>query len=565
MDEPDWDRIEEIYHEARKLPPDQQRAFVEKAAADDPFVIHSVLELLEAAGSADHVLDEPIVIDLPPSSDQLPGQTIGERYFIERELGGGGMSEVYLAQDRRLDNVAVVIKFLGRELLEDPYARKKFKQESEALSRIRDDGVVRVLDKDELPDGRPYFVMEFVDGETLRSQIQSGGMNLQRASTILKQMGAALDQAHQQGVVHRDLKPANILLRRRTDKAVLIDFGIAKVSGSAIAPTTTHGPAAGTLRYMSPEQLRGQKVTPASDIYSMAVIAYEMVTGQQPFNTDSAARLSELQKKRVRVKPRRLREDLSSNAEGIILRALKFDPAVRYATAGEFGNSLAAALVARDSKPPIPRSKVIRVALVIMIGVMIALGISTIVDPPLPPPNRSFSYYLTVQRMRDGKPYQQPQKSHGEEAYGTGDQFQLTVSTPVPAYLYIFREAPPEQGETSFKLIHPRRTTNNGSASLGADQSIQSDWFTFEGQAGAENFWFVWSTSPVPDIESTIAEAFKRPDGGLTGQTMVRVREYLKTKEAEIKAITYNYNANDNAVVRGKHDLLVTLAQFGHR
>jgi len=566
MDEPEWDRIEEIYHEARKLPPDQRRDFVEQAATGDPFVMRSVFELLEAGGSADHILDEPIALGLPSFADQLVGQTIGERYFIERELGGGGMGEVYLAQDRRLHDLPVVIKLLARELMDDSYARKKFKQESEALSRIKHAGVVRLLDNNELPGGRPYCVMEFVDGETLRSQIQSGGMNLQRTATILKQIGAALDQAHQQGVIHRDLKPENILLRRSSDDVVLIDFGIAKVTDSAVAPTTTHGPSAGTLMYMSPEQLRGKRVTPASDVYSMALIAYEMVTGQRPFNTDSAARLSELQKKRVRVKPRRLREDLSSNAEAIILSGLKFDPSARLRRAGEFGDSLAAALVDPRVGPRIPWPKVIRAALVIMIGIMILLGIYAIINPPpVRPLNRSFTYYLTVQRMRDGQPYGEPFKSHGEETYGTGDRFQVTVSTPVPAYLYIFHEGPPEAKETGFKLIYPRRTTNNGSASVGANQPVQSEWLSFQGLAAAENIWFVWSTSPVAELDSAISEALNHPDAGLTGQTLINVRQYLTAKEAEIKAITYNYNANQNAVVRGKHDLLVSLAQFRHR
>jgi len=194
------------------------------------------------------------------------------------------------------------------------------------------------------------------------------------------------------------------------------------------------------------------------------------------------------------------------------------------------------------------------------------LGIYEVMNwPHRPEPSRSFTYYLTVQRMRDGQAYREPFKSHGEEIYGTGDQFQLTVSTPVPAYLYIFHEPQPQTTDTTFTLIYPRRATNDGSASLGPDQPVQSDWFTFKGPAGAENFWFVWSTTSVPELEPAINEAFKGPDGGLTGQTLVAVRDYLKTKEAENKAITFNYNTNQNAVVRGKHDLLVTLAQFKHR
>ena len=566
MEEPDRDRVEEIFHEARKLPVDQRQAFVERAADGDPALIQTVLDLLKTH-APNNILDDRIDIGLRSISDKLEGQTIGERYFIERQLGDGGMSRVYVARDRNVNNRAVVIKVLSQELLEHPYALQKFEQEVEALLRINHAGVVDVFDKGILKDGRPYFVMQFINGGHLRPQIPANeGMNLERAASILRQLGAALNHVHENGVFHRDLKPENILLRRGTDSIVLIDFGIARVTDSAVAPTTTHGPSAGTLKYMSPEQLRGEQVTAASDIYSMAVIAYEMVTGRRPFNPNSEAELLDQQRKGVDLKPRALRRTLPPKAEKLILDALSFKPAARHQNAKQFGDSLANALIAAPVVPTIPWSKVIRAALVIMIGVMIFLGIYMFIyAPPPPTPNRSFNYSLTVQRMRDGQPYQQPFKSHGEETYVTGDQFQLTVSTPVPAYLYIFHESPPGQELTSFKLIFPRRSTNNGFAGLGADQSVQSDWIAFRGPAGAENFWFVWSTSPVTELDSATIEAFEDPEGGLTAQTLVAVREYLKTREAEIKPITYNYNANKNAVVRGKHDLLVSQAQFKHR
>ena len=566
MGQPDWGRIEEIYHEARKLPPEQRQAFVKEAARDDPFVMRSVLELLEAAGSEDHILDKPIVGGLPPSSDQLVGQTIGERYFIERELGGGGMSRVYVALDRDVNDRAVVVKILSEDLLDHRYARQKFEQEVEALLRINHPGVVDVFDKGGLKDGRPYFVMKFIDGGNLRPQIPtSEGMDLKHAASILKQMGTALNHVHENGIFHRDLKPENILLRRGTDSVVLIDFGIARVTDSDVAPTTTHGPSAGTLRYMSPEQLRREPVTAASDIYSMAVIAYEMVTGRRPFNPNSEAELLEEQRKGVDLKPRALRRTLSPKAEKLILESLSFKPTARHQNAKQFGDSLASALVDPE-RPRVPWSKVIRAALVITIGIMILIGVyKTIYPPPPPEPNRSFTYYLMVQRMRDGQPYGEPYKSHGEESYATGDRFQVTVSTPVPAYLYIFHEGPPEAKETGFNLIYPRLTTNNGSASLGANQPVQTDWYTFEGLAAAENFWFVWSTSTVHELDAATSEALKHPKALLTGQALIAVRQFLTTKEAEINATTYNYNTNQNAVVRGKHDLLVTLALFRHR
>ncbi len=571
MEQPNWDRIQEIFHAALAMPRSERKAFVEKFSDGDPAIAREVMELLAVDDPS--FLDTPIVnLPFTSSADNLVGTTINERYLIEKELGHGGMGRVYLAQDLKLTRRAVVIKFLDRELLENTYARQKFKQESEALSRIHHAGIVQVLDKGELADGRPYFVMEFIDGDPLRSQIPSEGMNLERAASILKQIGAALEQVHEKGVFHRDLKPENIMLRRGTDSVVLVDFGIAKVTDSVVAQSTADGTSAGTLMYMSPEQLCGERVTAASDIYSMGVIAYEMVTGRRPFKATSPARLLELQKKRLRGKLRRLQEDLSTNAETIILRALSFDSSARYEHASEFGDSLADALLASCVAPKKQWFKVTRASLLILIGViligvaLISFGIHKSFDGSSDPePNRSFSYFLTLQKMRDGQPYNDPYKSNGDETFENGDKFQLTVSTPIPAYLYIFNEGQPAPNDTSFRMIYPRPAINNGSASLGANQSVRSDWITFRGPAGAENFWIAWSTSPVGELDASTSEAFKHPDGGLTGQTLVTVKQYLAAKESEIDATTYNYNANQTAVVRARRDLLVTLAQFKHR
>lgn len=559
MQKPDWDRIHEIYEKARRLARADRGAFVEKASNGDPTVAGAVLDLL--ALDDESFLEPPLNLPLASLEDDLLGNTINGRYFIEKELGSGGMSHVYLARDHRVDDRAVVIKFLTQELVGNPFARQKFRQESEALSRIHHVNVVQVLDQDELPDGRPYFVMEFVDGEMLRSQIPSEGMNLERAATILKQIGSALDQAHQHGIIHRDLKPENILLRHSTGDVVLIDFGIAKVTDSIVGSTTTNGQTAGTLMYMSPEQLRGEGVSAASDIYSMAVIAYEIITGRRPFNTTSPARLVELQKKGVKLKPRRLREDLPSEAEAIILRALSFDPSARCQNAREFGDSLADALTPPGNAPKKGiRFKGSRVSLWILFGVaLLVVGYQVINWQPKREPNRSFNYFLTVQRMRGEQLYQAPVKSHGEETYANGDKFRLTVSTPVPAYLYVFKD-----GGTQIRVISPRQASK-GAASLGAGELFESEWMRFSDQEGSEAFWIVWSTSPVAELEAVTGEAFNNSDGVLAGQTLVAAKQYLIAKKAEIDAKTYNYNANQTAVVRARRDLIVVLAQFKHR
>lgn len=566
MTNSDWERIQELYHEAMTLPRSERSAFVARACAGDPDLERELSLLLEANDSSSDFLDTPVV-KLASVPDNLVGLTIGGRYLVESELSHGGMSQVYLARDANLQGQPVVIKVLSQALVQDSYARQKFQQEIEALLRIDHSGVVRVLDAGELADGKPYIVMQYVDGEMLRSQIPVEGMNLQRAASILRQVGAALDHVHEKGIFHRDLKPENIMLKRGTDAAVLIDFGIAKVSDSMVATSTANG-AAGTFVYMSPEQLRGEEITPASDIYSLGLIAYEMVTGRRPFNLTSPAHRLVLQRAGVRVRPCQLRNNLSLKAEKIILRALSFDPRTRSRSAKEFGDSLADALL----ESPVPTGyarpvKVVVACLIILAVVgLLSFGIykylGKVTDTA---PSHAFKYWLMVQKMRDGKEYQPPSKSNGEETYESGDEFQLNVSGVDAGYLYVVNEGPPEPNDTNFRMIYPNAGTNSGAATLGASQTVQSDWITFRGPAGNENFWIVWSVSPIIQFETAKAEAFKHPRGGLTGENLIVIREFLKTKQLQTVVKVTHYKANQTAVARGKGDVLITLAQFKHR
>jgi hypothetical protein len=167
--------------------------------------------------------------------------------------------------------------------------------------------------------------------------------------------------------------------------------------------------------------------------------------------------------------------------------------------------------------------------------------------------------------MRDGKDFQEAFKSNGEDIFENGDKFRLNVLTPIPGYLYVMNEGPPEPNDTSFTMIYPSLNINDGSATLGANQSIQSDWITFRGPAGDENFWIVWSVSPVTQLESAKTEALNDPHGGLTDQNLEAVREFLRRKQLEMKVTVYHYKATQTAIARGKADMLVTLLQFKHR
>lgn len=582
MEPAHWERLQEIYHQAVALPSSERDAFLEDACAGDLGFFRELKALLKAAYSRGGILDSP-VIELGSASDSLVGTTIGDHYLIESELTHGGMSQVYLAGNLRLPPQKVVIKVLSPTLVENPYAQQKFDQEVKALLRMEHPGVVRVQDRGDLADGRPYIVMPYIDGVPLSSQIPRAGMDLERAAAIVKQIGAALDHAHENGVFHRDLKPDNIMLRRDTDSVVLIDFGLAKLRGSLIAPSTV-SVIAGTVPYMSPEQLRGQTLTRASDVYSMGIVAYEMVTGRLPFDPASSSQMLEMQRSGVRVRPKQLRQSLLVEADRAIIRALKFEPSARYQTAGEFGDKLSAALVGKVG-PPIPWAKIIAGLIIIAVvsfgvyeyieskrnippGPNVVSQISTPTPTPTPPPSgtsRKFTYFLTIQKMRGGKKYQTPYKSNGkDDVFDRGDKFQLNISAPESGYLYLFNEGPPEADDTSFTMVYPNNKTTNGSASLGADQQAQSNWMTFRGVEGYEDVWIVWSIMPVSELEQAKTEAFKHPRGGLVGQNLISVKGFLQMKKQESDVEVRHYKAGPRAIGNGHGDLLIALAQLKH-
>jgi serine/threonine protein kinase len=278
---------------------------------------------------------------------------LNARYLIEREVGRGGIGVVYLARDNQLLSKPVVIKVLLVEpgdSEEQLWLKKKFRLEIEALARIDHPGVVGALDVGQMPDGKPYLVMQFVEGTSLRLAMKPEGMAFDRVAGIVRQIGQALSAAHEKGVYHRDLKPENVMLQTLSEGeeyAKLIDFGIATVKDSQIATTRQTTVVAGTLSYMAPEQLMGRPL-PASDIYALGTIAYEMLTGRRPFYPESPYQLYELQKAGVRIMPADLREGVSEAAQEIILRALSFDPENRQPRARDFGETLAQSLTDRD-------------------------------------------------------------------------------------------------------------------------------------------------------------------------------------------------------------------------
>ena len=213
-------------------------------------------------------------------------QFIAGRFRIEREIGTGGMGTVYLATHLGLER-PVAVKIIKREFAGDADVADRFLREARTMAKLRHPHAAMIFDAGNLPDGRHFIVMEFVDGETLSQALgREGRFSATRAVEIAMQICDVLEEAHRLGIVHRDLKPSNILLGKRG--ICVLDFGVAKVLASSAESTATFastgsGQLIGTPRYMSPEQCLGQRVGARSDLYSLGVLLYEMLAGRPPF------------------------------------------------------------------------------------------------------------------------------------------------------------------------------------------------------------------------------------------------------------------------------------------
>lgn len=290
-------------------------------------------------------LSSSLTSDVMPSTqalyDPLVNTVLNERYRLEKRLGEGGMGIVYLARHVVIDK-PVAIKLLRSECTSDSALVTRFVLEARAATQIGHPNIVDVTDFG-THNGQSYFVMEFLAGATLASEIETrGAIPPGRAMRIVKQICHALAAAHKKGIVHRDLKPENIFLvehQHKSDVVKVLDFGVAKM---AEGPRLTRvGSLFGTPEHMSPEQARGEDVDARSDIYSLGVIFYEMLTGQVPFSSETVMGTIS---KHLYTAPRPLREiraDIPAALEALTLKALQKDRLLRPQTMDEFVAALA--------------------------------------------------------------------------------------------------------------------------------------------------------------------------------------------------------------------------------
>jgi serine/threonine-protein kinase len=258
------------------------------------------------------------------------------RYKIKSELGRGGMATVYRAYDPSFDR-EVAVKVLPREMVHNLVFRARFKRELKLIASLEHPAIVPVYDVGEEEDGRQYFVMRYMGGDSLSDWIKRGMLSLPETAIIIERLASALDYAHSKGIVHRDIKPDNVLFDE-TNHPYLTDFGIAKLTETAVS--ATGGGTMGTPAYVSPEQAQGAKVDNRADIYGMGVMLYEMLTGDKPYDADSPMTVAVRHITEPIPEILQARPDLPPEVDTIIKTAMAKDKEDRYPTAIELARAL---------------------------------------------------------------------------------------------------------------------------------------------------------------------------------------------------------------------------------
>jgi serine/threonine-protein kinase len=268
------------------------------------------------------------------------GRVIGGRYRILGRVAEGGMAAIYKARQDPLDRI-VALKILAEALSEDPVQKVRFLREARAANKIRHENVIDVTDFGETEDGLVYLVMEYLDGESLADMLSRGPLIVSRAISILRPVCRGLSRAHDLGILHRDIKPENIFLEKRHEggeNVKILDFGLAQVVGDQRLTST--GQVFGTPEYLAPEQATAAELTPATDLYALGVVFYEMVTGRLPFGGSTARLIYQHIHDAPRL-PSQVRVGVPPDIDEIVLRLLRKDPKARFASAREFEEALA--------------------------------------------------------------------------------------------------------------------------------------------------------------------------------------------------------------------------------
>ena len=325
-------------------------------------------------------------------SDTLINTLFDGRYKIVRKLGAGGMANVYLAEDQELGR-RVAIKILNERHANDEQFVERFRREAKNAAGLSHPNIVSIFDRGEA-EGTYYIAMEYLDGRSLKELItKRGPAPINVSVDYARQILAALRVAHRQGLVHRDIKPHNVLVDGE-GRVKVTDFGIARAGPSQM---TEEGSIIGTAQYLSPEQAQGAPVTPASDLYSVGIVLYELLTGTVPFSGETPVELAMKHLSKVPEPPSHIRSEVPRDLDFVVMRALAKSPAERYQTADEMDADLAR--VARGVSVS-PETEEAATAIIAQ-----PITAATVVNPSVAPPPQAPVYYDYDEPVERRRPF----------------------------------------------------------------------------------------------------------------------------------------------------------------
>ncbi len=366
-----WKLIEDIFHSALEFPLSDRAAYLARACGDDAELRSEVASLLENDRDDTATIHRAVDGDLKRLAEAADHGEIGERvgpYRLVRELDGGGMGTVYLAVRSDDHYFQIVALKMVRKGMESLALLQRFRAERQILATLTHPNIGAILDGGNTEDGRPYLVMEYVEGQPITAASETRGLSIRERIELFRSLCSAVHYAHQKLVIHRDIKPNNVMVTPE-GTVKLIDFGISKPLAPELIPgelaRTEDGQRLMTPDYASPEQVLGQPVSRASDIYSLGVLLFELLTGSRPYTLGklapaAAARVVCEQENRkpssVPELSKQTKRELAGDLDTVVLKAMEKDPSRRYPTAGDLDEDLHRVLQGKPIPPrPLPK------------------------------------------------------------------------------------------------------------------------------------------------------------------------------------------------------------------
>jgi hypothetical protein len=498
-----WQQVEELYHEALEREPEGRDTFLRQACGDDAELCSEVESLL-AHASTPGLLNRPaweVAGDvLETRAMPGPGAQLGV-YRIEGLLGAGGMGQVYRASDKRLGR-EVAIKVLRPEGAFDSRRQRRLEHEARAAAALNHPNIVAVYDVGE-SDGTSFIVSELVAGESLAAVLKRGHLAPAQAVGIAAQIAEGLVAAHAAGIVHRDLKPGNIMIvpteEGEIGRVKILDFGVAEhlVRGEGDATRTSiteAGAIVGTIAYMSPEQARGVQVDARSDLWSLGVVLYQMLTGKLPFPGDAPVDvLAAIIQREPAPFPGR---DVPARLQHIVFKALAKDREQRYSSARDFLAELRGV-----GQPMLSRRAVMgSMAAAAVVGIVGAI-VWRVVEGP-----ERLTLSLIAQKMVQGNPVGDQYVARASDVFEAGWRFRVRMQSAIGSVVYVLDEGPGRDGADTISIL--RRSD------LEAGRTAETGWLVFDENPGVEKLWIVWSHSPVSELEEVIPTAVTQENQG---------------------------------------------------